>query len=152
MRRHRTSAATTAQPERSGAATVETALVLPIFFMVMLGIVEIGRFFMVTQLMTNAAREGARIAIMTGSTNADVTSTVQQIAQQTANVAPANLTVTITITPYPGNPNPANNLASATKRDMVSVVASVPYNRVNLMPVKWLTGVNVVGQAAMRHE
>lgn len=137
---------------RSGAATVETALVLPVFFMVMLGIVEIGRFFMVSQLMTNAAREGARIAIMTGSTNADVEATVKQVAEATVGVAPADVQVTIQVTEYTGNPPANNDVSKANKRDLCQVMATVNYDKINLVPIKWLTGVAVLGQAAMRHE
>ena len=43
--------------DRRGAALVEMALVLPIFFGVVLGIVEFGRAMMVSQMVTNAARE-----------------------------------------------------------------------------------------------
>ncbi len=138
--------------ERRGAATVETALVLPVFFMVMLGIVEIGRYFMVSQLMTNAAREGARIAIMTGSTNNDVTATVKQVAQATVGVDPAAVQVTIQVTEYSGNPPANNDVSKANKRDLCQVTATVNYDQINLVPIKWLTGVAVLGQAAMRHE
>lgn len=138
--------------DRRGAATVETALVLPVFFMVMLGIVEIGRYFMVAQLLANAVREGARTAIMSGSTNADVESTVKTIAQSTIGVAPADVQVAITVTEYTGNPPTSNNVALARKRDLCNVSATIGYDRINIMPVKWLTGVSVRGQAAMRHE
>ena len=40
---------------RRGAALVETAMVLPMFFLVVLCIVEFGRAMMVSQLVTTAA-------------------------------------------------------------------------------------------------
>jgi Flp pilus assembly protein TadG len=138
--------------DRHGAATVETALVLPVFFMVMLGMVEIGRAFMVSQLLTNAAREGARVAIMNNSTNTEVTNTVTDIAQRTIGVAPANVTVNILVSEYPGNPSTSNNVALATKRDLCEVEVRVAYDKVNFIPIKWLTGAQLTGQAAMRHE
>lgn len=69
---------------RRGTALVEMALVLPIFIAVTLGIVEFGRAMMVGQLITNAAREGARLGIIDGSTNAEVVTSVQQFLQQAA--------------------------------------------------------------------
>src|SRR5512134_4022081 len=97
-----------ATSDRRGAALVETALVLPIFFMVVLGIIEFGRAMMVAQLLNNGAREGARLAIMTGSTNTEVDTAVRNFVASSVGVDPAKLTVTITVTPYPGNPDPGN--------------------------------------------
>jgi Flp pilus assembly protein TadG len=141
-----------AQPRRLGAATVETALVLPVFFMVMVGIVEIGRAFMISQLLTNAAREGGRVAIMKNSTNAQVIQTIQEVAQKTAGIAPADLTIVIDITEYPGNPATGEQVASANKRDLCQVTVRVAYSKVNLIPVKFLSGTQLTGQCAMRHE
>jgi Flp pilus assembly protein TadG len=53
---------------RSGAAAVETAVVLTVFLMILLAIVEYGRFTMIRQLLDNAAREGARQAVSGTST------------------------------------------------------------------------------------
>lgn len=39
------------------------ALVLPIFFLVVGGIIEFGRAFMISQVLQNAAREGCRKAV-----------------------------------------------------------------------------------------
>ncbi|MCA9071736.1 MAG: pilus assembly protein, partial [Planctomycetaceae bacterium] len=73
-----------AQSSREGTALVEMALVLPIFVAVTLGIVEFGRAMMVGQLVTNAAREGARLGIIDGSTNAEVRTSIEQFLQQSA--------------------------------------------------------------------
>jgi Flp pilus assembly protein TadG len=59
-----------------GQALVETALVLPIVLLVAVGIFEFGRAFQTWQILTNAAREGARIAVLPGSTVSDVQSRV----------------------------------------------------------------------------
>ena len=47
---------------RRGAAVVESAFVLPILLILMLGIWEVGRMVQVSQILDNAAREGARVA------------------------------------------------------------------------------------------
>jgi Flp pilus assembly protein TadG len=49
---------------RSGATAVETAIVLGAALMFMLAIFEYGRFVMIGQVMQNAAREGARYAVV----------------------------------------------------------------------------------------
>ena len=45
---------------RRGASTVEFAFVAPVFFVMVLGIFEIGRACMVTELLTEAARRACR--------------------------------------------------------------------------------------------
>src|SRR3990172_9556085 len=47
-----------------GAAIIETALTLPIVLLVCVGIFEFGRAYQTWQVMTNAAREGARVAVL----------------------------------------------------------------------------------------
>jgi len=61
---------------QSGAEVIEFALTLPLLLLVVLGIIEFGFLFQEYEVVTNAAREGARIAILpTYSANAAVTQT-----------------------------------------------------------------------------
>ncbi len=138
---------------RRGAVTVEMALVLPIFTMLVFGIIEFGRGFMIMQLVTNAAREGCRRAIIDGSTNSDVTSYIQNFMYTSGNVATSATTVTITVTPAAGNPsNPTSNLATCASRDLVTVKVDIPFSAVQLITAKYLAGKTLTGQASMRHE
>jgi hypothetical protein len=61
--------ATTGRRRRAtaGQAMVEFALVAPIFFLILFGIVEAGRFMLYYQALNNATREGARYAIVNGA-------------------------------------------------------------------------------------
>lgn len=53
----------TAQTQkRRGVVAVEAAIVLPVLIIVMFGTWEVGRLIQVNQIVTNAAREGARFA------------------------------------------------------------------------------------------
>lgn len=137
---------------RHGAAVVEMALILPIFFLVVLGIVEFGRAMMVGQLVTNAARHGARLAIVEGSTNTEVETAVEDFLLESVGVSAANVTVTITITPAPGNPDPGNNLAAAQAKDLCKVLVEVPYDEVSYIPANYLGGKVLKGFSTMRHE
>jgi Flp pilus assembly protein TadG len=47
-----------------GAALLETALVLPLVLLVAVGIFEFGRAYQTWQVLTNAAREAARVAVL----------------------------------------------------------------------------------------
>jgi Flp pilus assembly protein TadG len=49
---------------RSGSAMVEFAVVAIVLFMLLIGIYEYGRYFMTIEIMENAAREGARYAVV----------------------------------------------------------------------------------------
>lgn len=142
----------TRDADRKGAALVEMALVLPIFFAVTLGIVEFGRAMMVGQMVTNAAREGARVAVLDGSTNAAVTQEIRDFLQQAINVDPALVVVDITVTPGPGNDDPANQLSAAQARDLCSIEVKVPFNEVSYLSAKYLKDKTLSGHAAMRHE
>ena len=59
-----------------GAALIETAITIPIILLISVGIFEFGRAYQTWQVMTNAAREGARIAILADKTDTDVQSAV----------------------------------------------------------------------------
>src|SRR5437016_8790340 len=55
-----------------GTAILETALTLPLLLLVSVGIFEFGRAYQTWQVLTNAAREGARVAILPNETVTDV--------------------------------------------------------------------------------
>jgi Flp pilus assembly protein TadG len=61
---------------QKGAALLETAITIPIILGICVGIFEFGRAYQTWQVLTNAAREGARVAILTDTTDAMVTKTV----------------------------------------------------------------------------
>ena len=52
-----------------GAALIEVALTLPLLLLVSVGIFEFGRAYQTWQVLTNAAREGARMAVLPDSTD-----------------------------------------------------------------------------------
>jgi Flp pilus assembly protein TadG len=54
----------------SGQATVEFALVIVILAMILMGIFDLGRIVYTTAALSNAAREGARVAAVTSDANA----------------------------------------------------------------------------------
>ena len=60
-----------------GAALIEAAVTIPLILLISVGIFEFGRAYQTWQVLTNAAREGARQAILVDKTDADVQSTVQ---------------------------------------------------------------------------
>lgn len=75
-----------------GQSLVETAIILPIFIILIMGIIDFGLLFNNYILISNAAREGARQAAL-GSDDASVVQTVQNM---TTTLDISNMTITVT--------------------------------------------------------
>lgn len=80
----------------AGSELIECALVLPLLLLVALGIVDFGLLFQRYEVVTNAAREGARVAVLPGYSNTDVQDRVTSYL--TAGGLPASPTVAVTNT------------------------------------------------------
>jgi len=65
-----------------GQELIEFALVLPLLLLLVLGIVDFGFLFQRLEVVTNAAREGARIAVLTGYGTTDVQDRVNDYLEQ----------------------------------------------------------------------
>jgi hypothetical protein len=53
--------------DRAGQALAEFVLIIPVLLLLVFGIVEFGLAFRTHQIVTNAAREGARVAVLPSS-------------------------------------------------------------------------------------
>jgi Flp pilus assembly protein TadG len=135
---------------QKGAALLETAITLPLVLLVCVSVFEFGRAYQTWQVLTNAAREGARVAILPDSTNAQVTSAVKAYMQggQLPSFALANISVERTV------PFATSNTASR-------VTISYPFKFTVLNPVMRLVKSNsttgqgtttMVSVAMMRNE
>src|SRR4249919_61456 len=96
---------------RYGAAAVEFAIVAPVFFLLVIGMIEVGRAMMVQQVLINASRVGARQAVTAGATTTAVQTAVNQYATSVA--VPS---VSVSVTPDP---------AAAKSGDTMTVTTSV---------------------------
>ncbi|HUP01701.1 MAG TPA: TadE/TadG family type IV pilus assembly protein [Gemmatimonadota bacterium] len=72
-------------PVDAGQSLVEFAIVVPVLLGIVIGIAEFGRAWNVRQVLTNAAREGARQAVLPGATEDQVRPIIQ------SRLADANL-------------------------------------------------------------
>jgi Flp pilus assembly protein TadG len=124
---------------RSGAAAVEFALVAPLLVLLVLGMIEFGRMIMVEQILTNAAREGARKAVLPGVTQAQVETAIDDYLKNSSVKGQSR-----TVSPNPG---------SATGGTSITVTVSVPYNSVTWLPVsRFLSGKTLSASVIMRKE
>ncbi len=62
----------------SGGEFIEFALAFPLLLLVVMGIVDFGLMFQQYEVITNAAREGARVGVLPSYDDADVQTRVQQ--------------------------------------------------------------------------
>jgi Flp pilus assembly protein TadG len=106
---------------------VEFAIVAPVFFLFIFGIIEFGRMVMVQQVITNASREGARMAILSGSSTSGVTTAVTNYLSG-AGISGA----TVAISPDPPS--------SATYGSLVTVTVSIPFRSVSWIPSPFFLG------------
>lgn len=90
----------------TGSELVELAVVLPILVLIIAGIIDFGFLFQRYEVVTNAAREGARLGSLADDyTNPDIISRVRGYLDAggldgtSANVLPGTTTQTIGTTP-----------------------------------------------------
>jgi Flp pilus assembly protein TadG len=125
---------------RWGAAAVEFAIVAPVFFLLVFGMIEYGRMVMVQQVITNAAREGARVGVLDGATTSNVTTAVSTYLTS-AKISGATTDV---------SPSPPS---SAGYGAPVTVTVSVPFNSVSWLPTPlFLGGKTLSATSVMRRE
>jgi Flp pilus assembly protein TadG len=125
---------------RRGTALVEFAVVAPLFFLLVLGIIEFGRAMMVEALLTNAAQQGARTGALDGAQAADVTSAVNTYL---ANGGISGATSTPT-------PNPPS---SALPGRDVRVTVTIPYSSVSWLPApRFLSSTTLSATAVVKRE
>ena len=132
--------------QTEGTATIEMVIVLPLLLMILFGIAEFSVMFSRWQAVTNAAREGARTAVVYRAP-CDVATVLGEVRDRVRSyTAPSGMVVTdaqIVIEGVCGTP--ATN---------ARVQVTVPYQfRVlsNLMPSLSPT-INTVGDSVMRNE
>jgi len=112
-----------------GTALIEVALTLPILLLVSIGIIEFGRAYQTQQVLTNAAREGARVAVLPSQPVDAVTTRVNAYLAAGQIQLDQSHTPTITVT--------ATQLAigggATTAGSKVTV--SYPYSFMVLQPI-----------------
>src|SRR5919107_3604940 len=93
-----------------GVALVEAAITIPLLLMVSAGIFEFGRAYQTWQVVTNAAREGARIAVLPSATVPNVQQRVHDYMRdgqlsrwETATVSVVAATIVVNGTSIPAS-------------------------------------------------
>jgi Flp pilus assembly protein TadG len=75
-----------------GQSLVEFAMILPLFMVILFGIMEFGRLWEISNLITSASREGARVAAISGSSQSQAIQAAQNVLSA-ANIDDATVSV-----------------------------------------------------------
>ena len=120
-----------------GAALVETAFVLPIMLLVSVGIFEFGRAYQTWQVITNATREGARVAVLPDYSDDSVKARVRTYLKDGGlpaaivdDTAKTNVDITATTIPV--------DVGGTVTASAARVVVEYPFEFMVLQPVAQL--------------
>ena len=135
-----------------GAALLETALTLPLLLMVAVGIFEFGRAYQTWQVLTNAAREGARVAVLPNAATDAATARVAAYLRSGELSDAASATVAVTAE--------AIDIGGGTTAAGSRVTVTYPFEFIVMQPVaRLLVSGSTVGapltmtaSAVMRNE
>ena len=100
---------------------MEMALVAPFLVTLLLGMIEAARVGMAYQLLTTAAREGCRVAVLNGMTQADVQSRINGVLAG-SGISVGTVTPTCSSSSYTWTTAPSGTA--------ITVSLSVPYSQV----------------------
>jgi Flp pilus assembly protein TadG len=121
--------------DQKAQSLVEFALVVPVFVIILFGVIEFARMFETMNVVTSAAREGVRVAAVTAPDG----SRVHNAAMNVLNAGGVTGTPSITI----GGPGSGN---------MVTVTVSVHYTPLTGSIIPGLGSMQITRSAVMRWE
>jgi hypothetical protein len=156
LRPHRRSSPSRAHASagRSGIATVEFAILIPLFLMLVLGMTEMGHAFQVSADLTAAVREGGRMASMDLSKVTPSTMTLnQKVIKDMRNFLTASgipgddvtLTITHASTEAVFDLGDEDNYLKSFR-----ISASIPYAKVSRLPADYMNGRTIRFSAVYR--
>jgi Flp pilus assembly protein TadG len=134
----------TGRAHRRGATAVEFAVVAPLFFMMILAMIELARGVMVVHQLADVARVGCRAAAVEGQSTAGVQTRTSNYLNA---IGIRNATTTVKVN---GN---AVDATTAQSQDEITVVVSAPVSGFTWLPGgRYLTGSSVAGEVTLRRE
>lgn len=130
---------------RQGAYAVEFALVSPVLFLLIFGLVEFSRMVMVQQSLTNAAREGCRTATLSTTTSQDkVDDIIRDYLDSVLSVASDTSKVRITISPA--------DFSYLVPGEEITCAIQVDYSDVSWLPPQFLGSTVLKASSTMERE
>lgn len=132
--------------QERGAALLEAAFTIPLLLLVAIGIFEFGRAYQTWQVLTNAAREGARMAVLPNPT--DGTAEARALAYMQAGMLDKAGDATITVNRNDSFVVNSENVSASR------VTIDYPFSFIVLGPIVQLvvSGSELGGDLTMRAE
>ena len=143
---------------REGQALAEFALILPVLFLLIAGIIEFGRAWNIKQAVTDAAREGARYAVVQNTfTPGDADPVIDKVKERLtlANITTTDPPTTITVTPEAYLKCPIGEMPAASGAQ-ITVLVETKYRMAWVGAImQWAGGsstITISSNATMRNE
>jgi len=147
---------------RKGVAAVEFAIVMPLLVAMSLGVIDIGQYANVAQKVSEASREGARVAARADTgTVAEVETAVENYCEQVfldssasdADKASLAAAVTVVVTNSAGTTLSTTAIAALTSGSQVNVNVTLSFDSVRwISALSVLTGKTIQVTTNMRRE
>lgn len=129
-----------------GTAIVEAALTMALFLLFIFGLMEMGRFFQTQEVLTNAAREGARFAVTPLPGTVTLPTTVEVVAKvqdflDSGSLTGATIVVTNEVSTY-----------GTVDTDLTRVRVQLPYSLITGLAWFDALEITLLGESVMRDE
>lgn len=144
--------------KRTGAVAVELAICAPFVFLMVVGLLELSRMAQVQQILSNAAREGARISAQgliinsSGSStqislNTGTPSVISTVKDTVARAGLPSTNVTVQFAALTGSP--ITHPYEAVKGQIFKVTVTIPYADVNNINFNMFSPSSLTSSATM---
>jgi Flp pilus assembly protein TadG len=118
---------------RRAISSVECALLFPLLALLVIGIAEVGRAILVSQVLADAVRQGCRTGIQPSNSTADITTDVNTVLSDN-NIPTASATITVLVN------GQSKDASTAVRGDQISVQVSIPFSQVSWGIIHYLGG------------
>ena len=96
-----------------------------------MGAIDVGQYVNVSQTVSDASREGARLAAQNETTSAaDVEASVLQYINENYDLSDATLSAAVTVTVTDGADNPVSDLTTIAEGDSLKVTVEMEFDDV----------------------
>ncbi len=132
--------------DRRGAAIVEFAVVSPLLFLLVMGAIDVGQYVNVSQTVSDASREGARLAAQNEMTSSSSVESVilEYLEDSFPNISDTALSAATSITVTNSAGTPITDLTTISAGSSVSVQVDLEFDT-----VRWMQSVHLGNNRAL---